>query len=125
MTLYLIDANVFIDAHENYYPIDPIPQFWTWILGLGAAGRVKVPAQIYEEIAPNRGPLPEWMRQKQVREALILPEAANMAIVQHVLDVGYGTNLTEDEIERIGQDPFLITVFNCGLPLWRWPCCCH
>ncbi len=28
MTLYLVDANVLIRAHEDYYPLDRIPQFW-------------------------------------------------------------------------------------------------
>jgi hypothetical protein len=114
MTLYLIDANVLIDAHDNYYPFDRIPHFWQWLLGLGLADVVKIPSEIYEEVAPNRGSMPQWLRERHVRDALVLPEAANMGLVQHVLDVGYGTDLSEDEIERIGQDPFLIAAARAG-----------
>ncbi len=30
--LYLLDANVLIDADRDYYPIDRVPEFWDWIL---------------------------------------------------------------------------------------------
>lgn len=32
MTVYLIDANVLIRAHGDYYPIDRIKPFWDWLL---------------------------------------------------------------------------------------------
>ena len=32
MTLYLMDANVLIRAHADYYPLDRLPQFWAWLL---------------------------------------------------------------------------------------------
>ena len=37
MTLYLLDANVLIRAHEDYYPVDRIPPFWTWLIDIKAA----------------------------------------------------------------------------------------
>jgi hypothetical protein len=55
MTLYLLDANVLIRAHEDYYPVDRIPQFWAWLLTQAEAGAVKMPLQIYNEVAPSRG----------------------------------------------------------------------
>ena len=39
--LYLLDANVLIGAHNYYYPIDRIPQFWKWLIGEGDAGARK------------------------------------------------------------------------------------
>lgn len=33
--LYLLDANVLIRAHSDYYPIDRIPQFWEWLIREG------------------------------------------------------------------------------------------
>jgi hypothetical protein len=41
--LYLVDANVMIPAHEDYYPIDRIPQFSKWLASLGETGTAKVP----------------------------------------------------------------------------------
>ena len=57
--LPLLDANVLIDAHQDYYPLDRIRPFWTWLVEMGIAGSIKVPAEIYDEIAPNRGMLAE------------------------------------------------------------------
>lgn len=108
MTLYLPDANVLIRAHEDYYPIDRIPPFWDWLLEQALHGRVKMPMQIYNEVAPFRGLLPQWLKQPHVRAALVLDEPANSRKVQQVLTHGYAPDLTDVEIEQIGQDPFLI-----------------
>lgn len=108
MTLYLPDANVLIRAHEDYYPIDRIPPFWNWLLEQAVQGRIKMPPQIYNEVAPYRGLLPEWLRQPHVREAIVLAEATSAVRVQQVLTHGYAPDLTDVEIEEIGQDPFLI-----------------
>ena len=32
--LYLLDANVFIDANRDYYPLDRFPEFWDWLVPL-------------------------------------------------------------------------------------------
>ena len=49
--LYLLDANVLIRAHGDYYPIDRVPPFWNWLIAEGEAGHVKIPFEIYDEIA--------------------------------------------------------------------------
>jgi hypothetical protein len=67
MTLHLLDANVLIRAHERYYPIDRIPQFWVWLLEMAEAMAIKMPIQIYKEVAPSRGLLAEWLRRPNVR----------------------------------------------------------
>jgi hypothetical protein len=108
MTLYLLDANVLIRAHEDYYPVDRIPQFWAWLLTQAEAGAVKMPLQIYNEVAPSRGLLAEWLRLPDIREAILLDEAADLTRVQQVLAHGYAVDLTDVELEEIGQDPFLI-----------------
>lgn len=48
--LYLLDANVLITAHNNYYPIDRFPEFWDWLAHQGNQGNLKIPVEIYEEI---------------------------------------------------------------------------
>ncbi|MET1027883.1 MAG: DUF4411 family protein, partial [Dongiaceae bacterium] len=49
--LYILDANVLIRAHEDYYPIDRVPQFWEWVMQISSAGRIKMPYEIHGEIA--------------------------------------------------------------------------
>ena len=106
--LYLIDANVLIRAHEDYYPLDRVPQYWQWLEEQASKGTIKMPFEIFIEIASSRGPLSEWIREDLVREALVLHEELDQGTVDHVLSDGYGKNLTDSEIEKIGQDPFLI-----------------
>jgi hypothetical protein len=108
MTLYLIDADVMIRAHEDYYPLDRIPQFWAWLLEMATAQTIKTPLQIYNEVTISRGLLADWLKQKYVKDLLVLDEATDITVVQHVLSHGYAQDLTDVEIEKIGKDPFLI-----------------
>ncbi len=74
MTLYLPDANVLIRAHADYYPIDRIRPFWDWLLAQAIAGHVRMPREIYEEVAGSPDLLGQWLRQPQVRQAIVLAE---------------------------------------------------
>lgn len=106
--LYLLDANVLIRAHEDYYPIDRIPQFWTWLGGLGTNGIVKVPYEIYTEITVSTGPLHDWLTDASVSKAMLLDMTTDPKDLNQVLTKGYAPDLNDSEIEEIGQDPFLI-----------------
>jgi hypothetical protein len=108
MTLYLIDANVLIQAHEDYYPVDRIPQFWTWLLEMADKNIVKVPRVIFDEVTPPPGPLADWVKQKEVRDLMILGEPIARARVTYILEHGYGPELNDVEIEKIAKDPFLV-----------------
>ncbi len=110
----MLDANALIDAHQDYYPIDRIPGFWTWLVEMGTAGTIKIPTQIYDEVAPFSGTLPEWLRQDHVRAALVLQETANITLVRRVLDIGYAPDLDDVELEEIGNDPFLVAAALSG-----------
>ena len=106
--LYLLDANVMIRAHEDYYPIDRIPQFWTWLASLGEAGTAKVPYEIYGEIAVSTGPLHDWLTDAAISRAMLFDQKIDPAHLNSVLTQGYAPDLNDSEIEEIGQDPFLI-----------------
>lgn len=30
-TLYLLDANILIDANRDYYPVEAVPEYWAWL----------------------------------------------------------------------------------------------
>lgn len=112
--LFLLDASVLIDAHETYYPLDRVPGFWLWLLDVGRQGRLKIPVEVYEEVAPFRGMLPEWLRLPETRAALVLPESSNLQLVQKVLSFGYANDLDDVEIEEIAKDPFLVAAAMSG-----------
>ena len=112
--LYLLDANVLIRACHDYYPLDRLPGFWDWICGQAEAGAIKMPLEIYDEIAVGNDALAKWIRLSNIRQALLLDEEVDQDTHQRVLDTGYGPNLTEDEIEEAGRDPLLIAYALVG-----------
>lgn len=75
---------------------------------------VKMPLQIYEEVALSRGMLANWLRQPSIKEAIVLDEPTNLARVQRVIAEGYAPDLNDVEIVKIGQDPFLIAAALSG-----------
>ena len=114
MTLYLLDANVFIRADGDYYPLDRIPGFWTWLHEQAEAGRVKTPLEIYEEVAKSSDQLGQWLKLPEVRKALVLAEQASPATVARVIAEGYAPDLNDIELESLGRDPFLIAAALSG-----------
>ena len=111
--LYLLDANVSITANNFYYPIDRVPEYWEWLAYMGSQGHVKMPFEIFEEV--KDGPddaekdlLFAWLQENTNKQALLLDERVDPGLVQMVIAEGYAPDLTDDEVEQIGRDPFLI-----------------
>lgn len=106
--IYLIDANVLIDAARDYYPVDMVPEFWDWLCHQGQQGLVKIPQEILEEVCDGRDPAADWLRDETVKTSMLLGEEVDVALVARVVDSGYAPDLTDDEVTRVGRDPFLI-----------------
>lgn len=106
--LYLLDANVLIDAQRDYYPIHRVPQFWEWLVNVSDQGHVKMPIEIFEEVKDGKDDLAEWMKESNNKNALLLDEDVNEKFVQKIISEGYANDLKDDEIIKIGRDPFLI-----------------
>ncbi len=111
--LYLLDANVLITASNSYYAIDQVPEYWEWLTYMGSQGRVKMPFEIFEEV--KDGPddaqkdlLFAWLQEDANKTALLLDEKVDSGIVQRVIAEGYAADLTDDQVDQIGRDPFLI-----------------
>ena len=91
--LYLLDANVLITAHNLYYPIDGVPEFWEWIVHHAELGSLKIPLENFEEIKDGskdgqKDLLFGWIRQAEVRSALVLDEQVDGRLVAAVIDEG-------------------------------------
>ncbi len=111
--LYLIDANVLITAHRDYYPVKRVPEFWTWLAHHASGERVKIPVEILEEVTRGRrrrgmDDLLDWLREDSVKDLLVLDEEPDPVLVRQVVEEGYAPNLNEHELEKLGRDPFLI-----------------
>src|SRR5258708_25913961 len=109
--LYLLDGNVLITAKSSYYPLDQIPEFWGWVHHQATSNRIKIPREIMEEIKAGRKDddlLLDWIGDAEIEAALLLNEAVDVALVQRLVSTGYAPDLHDDEVEKIGRDPFLI-----------------
>jgi hypothetical protein len=106
--LYLLDANVLIDANRDYYPIVRVPEFWEWLVHNGTTGCVKIPLEVYEEIKEGKDNLANWGRDPEVKEALLLNEGPDPSVIACVVNDAYAPDLTDDEVEKLGRDPFLM-----------------
>jgi hypothetical protein len=97
-----------ITAHSSYYDIDRVPEFWERLAHVRSEEHAKVPIELYEEITDGNDALADWPRDSDNRSALLLEEAVDSGLVSRVVDQGYAPDLTDDELEKIGRDPFLI-----------------
>ena len=113
--LYLLDANTLIDAKRDYYPISRIPEFWEWIIYQGQKGVIKIPIEVYEEFTDTKDKYGEkdelatWAERIEVKNSLLLDEEAEQDLVARITYGGYVANPTDDELEKIGRDPFLLS----------------
>ena len=106
--IYLLDANVLIDANRDYYPIGRVDEYWEWLIYQGEQGYVKIPLEIYEELKKGNDRLAVWAKNSETEKALKLPEEVSIHLVQRAIKEGYAKDLSDIEIETIGRDPFLI-----------------
>lgn len=116
--LYLIDANVLIKAHDEYYPIDRIPQFWEWMLKNARNNLIKMPFEMLAEV--KAGPpkkdadldedkLLRWLSQGDHEKVLRYSSNADRVLVNKVFDEGYDLpHPSTAELRKIGKDPLLI-----------------
>lgn len=107
--LHLLDANVLIAANRNYYPLDRVPEFWDWLVYQGTSGNIKMPIEMVEEIREGTDDLSDWLGERENLDALRLDEDVNVDLVRQVINTGYAPDLTDQEVEIIGRDPFLIS----------------
>lgn len=58
--LYVLDANVFIEAARRYYAFDLAPGFWHAVADYAAKGRVRSIDRVEQELMRGNDELAEW-----------------------------------------------------------------
>lgn len=113
--LYLLDANTLIHAKNDYYPLRRVPEFWDWLVHHGQKDNIKIPIEVYEEFSDTvdqdgkKDELASWADEDEVKNALLFEEEAKRDLVARVTYGGYLPNPKDDELVKIGRDPFLIS----------------
>lgn len=108
--IHLLDANVLINANRDYYPVGAVPEYWVWIMHLAEQGVCKMPNETFAELKggnTEKDALLAWANDPNVTAALKMPEQPRVELVRTVL-ARYAPDLSDVELEEIGNDPFLI-----------------
>lgn len=72
---YLLDSNVFIEAHKRHYGFDFCPAFWDWLVRSNAAETVFSNEKVGDEIEVGDDTLRDWARDRGTGFFLKLPSA--------------------------------------------------
>ena len=59
---YLLDANVFIQAHRFHYPFDVFPGFWDWLEQENEEDSIGTIDWVYNEIKTGDDQLSDWIK---------------------------------------------------------------
>ena len=65
MTTYLLDTNVFIQAHQKWYGLDFCPAFWEWLIDQNGRNRVFSIDQVHNEITRGEDRLVIWAEENR------------------------------------------------------------
>ena len=60
--VFLLDANIFIEAHRRYYGLDLCPGFWECLRHYGQRGRVASIDRVRQELLGGGDALSKWIR---------------------------------------------------------------
>jgi hypothetical protein len=85
-----------------------VPEFWEWLAHVCSEEQAKVPIELYEEITDGNDALADWATGEDNRGALLLEEEVDGELISRVVGQGYAPDPTDEELEKIGRDPFLI-----------------
>lgn len=74
--VYVIDANIFISAHREKFPLDVVPSFWAKIKSLAEAGKLISLDKVKEEIYRMEDELAGWCKEHLPDEFWYASESA-------------------------------------------------
>lgn len=60
--VYLVDANVLINAKNTYYPFELVPGFWSWVEQQARDGQLFSIIQVRAELTRGDDQLARWVR---------------------------------------------------------------
>lgn len=96
---YLLDANVFIQAKNEYYGMDFCPGFWDWLDGSNQAGVVASVAIVGEELTAGHDQLAQWSASRE-NEFFIQPDDSVFAAMAQIGAWIDGQRFTSPAVEE-------------------------
>lgn len=108
--MYVVDANVFMQAANSYYAFDIVPKFWTWLEGrLGSDLFSVVPVK--DEILKQNDDLADWLKSVDDPSWVLAVDDEETqlqmpVITKHCVDYGYRSSGIAKFLD--GADPWVI-----------------
>lgn len=107
--MYLLDANIFIEAKRRYYGFDVCPGFWSWLDQARAAGTVRSVSQVASELLGANDDLSDWIKDREAQMFLEPTQhslAAFAQVSQWVTGAGYTPSAINDFLSK--ADSYLV-----------------
>ena len=116
-----------ITLSKGYYSFDRVPEFWTWLEHMATQGRIRIPREIFEEVAPpnqrlkDRDQVSQWLIDR--KSIFLLDEYDNSSLSKvyerYCMEKKsgkwqLGKSLSVSEHAEIAKDPFLICAALSG-----------
>ncbi len=67
--VYVLDANVFIEAARRYYAFDVAPAFWNGLIHHASEGRIRSIDKIKNELERGNDELADWIKSGNLSDA--------------------------------------------------------
>jgi Domain of unknown function (DUF4411) len=108
--MYLMDANTYISAKNQYYGMDFCPAYWDWLDQQFTQGQVASIQLVYDELVKKKDELSEWVasHKNHFLSVTDTPTQNKFAeIVQHIYSL---PNRNQANVASFldGADPWLI-----------------
>jgi Domain of unknown function (DUF4411) len=101
---YLLDANVFIQAKNQYYGFDIVPAFWDWLIVANGAGTVFSVDKVGDELLGYGDELSDWAKERvQAGGFFLQPDNAVLNALKHLAQWAQGQTFTEAAINEFLQ----------------------
>lgn len=66
MTVYLLDASMFIEAARRYYAFDLVPRFWEYLVRYAEVGQIQSIDRVKQELERGKDELATWVKERFV-----------------------------------------------------------
>lgn len=98
--MYLIDADVFIEAKDRHYAFDVVPGFWDWLLAANAEGTLASVEAVGYELRAGGDELSQWVVARD--ETFFLPPDDEVVASLHVVSE-WATNCERYEPAAVAE----------------------
>jgi len=116
--IYLLDANVFIQAKNLHYGLDFCPAFWEWLIESNRAQKVFSIDKVADEIAAGADELTDWMR-KNADGMFLATDTRAASQFGQVSGWTMGQNYEPAAINTFGDADKIMAFFKTG-GAWTW-----